>query len=67
VEYSGPPRRSRNLDERLMVRFQSEYRRLAAFLWRRLSPRSRLRRAAYILDLGDRVLALGFYRGVIAL
>jgi hypothetical protein len=50
-----------------MVRFQSEYRRLAAFLWRRLSPRSRLRRAAYILDLGDRVLALGFYRGVIAL
>jgi ketosteroid isomerase-like protein len=45
VQYDGPPRRSRNLEERLMVRFPSLYRRLAAAFWRLLSPRSRLRRA----------------------
>jgi hypothetical protein len=43
VEYSGPPRRSRNLEERVFVRFPSLYRRLARVL-SRLSPRSRLRR-----------------------
>jgi ketosteroid isomerase-like protein len=45
VEYSGPLRRSRNLEERLMVRFPSLYRRQAALVFRWLSPRSRLRRA----------------------
>ena len=46
VEYSGPPRRSRNLEERLMVRFPALFRRLFAFAQRRLTnPRSRLRRA----------------------
>jgi ketosteroid isomerase-like protein len=43
VQYSGP-RRSRTLDERLFVRFPSLYRRQAALLFRRLRPRSRLRR-----------------------
>jgi ketosteroid isomerase-like protein len=45
VQHSGPARRSRNLEERLWVRFPSLYRRQAALLFR-LSPRSRLRRAA---------------------
>jgi ketosteroid isomerase-like protein len=45
VQRSGPPRRSRNLEERLWVRFPSMYRRQAALVLR-LSPRSRLRRAA---------------------
>jgi ketosteroid isomerase-like protein len=45
VQYSGPPRRSRNLEERLWVRFPSLYRRLAALVFRLLSPGSRLRRA----------------------
>jgi ketosteroid isomerase-like protein len=44
VQQSGPPRRSRNLEERLMVRFPSLYRRLAALVFGLLSPRSRLRR-----------------------
>jgi ketosteroid isomerase-like protein len=44
VEDSGSRRRSRNLEERLMVRFPGAYRALAA-LAMRLSPRSRLRRA----------------------
>jgi hypothetical protein len=46
VPCSGPPSRSRNLVERLMVRFPYLYRRLTAFAQRRLpNPRSRLRRA----------------------
>ena len=45
VQYSGPPRRSRNLQERLTVRFPTLYRRVAALALRRLSPRSRMRRA----------------------
>jgi hypothetical protein len=45
VEHGGPPRRSRNLEERLMVRFPSLYRRQGVLLQRLLSPRSRLRRA----------------------
>jgi uncharacterized protein len=45
VQCSGPPRRARNLAERLMVRSPALYRRLAALGWRRLSPGSRLRRA----------------------
>jgi ketosteroid isomerase-like protein len=45
VQHSGPPRRKRNLEERLIVRFPSLYRRLAALVFRLLSPRSRLRRA----------------------
>lgn len=40
----GTPRRSRTLDERLIVRFPSLYRRAAALVFRLLSPRSRLRR-----------------------
>ena len=44
VEESGPPRRSRNFEERLLVRFPSLYRRPAALVQRRLSPHSRLRR-----------------------
>jgi hypothetical protein len=40
---SGPSRTSRNLTERILVRFPSLYRRPAA-LFSRLSPRSRLRR-----------------------
>jgi ketosteroid isomerase-like protein len=44
VQYSGP-RRSRNLEERLMVRFSGVYRALSALVLRQLSPRSRLRRA----------------------
>jgi ketosteroid isomerase-like protein len=130
VRYSERPRPSRNLEERLMVRFPSLFRRLAARVFQ-LSPGSRLRRAvlrrallsgwasfdrrdlavnamffapdvefefpagmqtlglsgsfrgrridalgrifevwdatesepAYLLDLGDRVLNLGFWRG----
>jgi hypothetical protein len=42
VHYTGP-RRSRNVQERLMVRFPSLYRRLVPLVFR-LSPRSRLRR-----------------------
>jgi ketosteroid isomerase-like protein len=45
VQPSGPPRRSRNLVERLMVRFPSLYPRFAALIFGRLGPRSRLRRA----------------------
>jgi hypothetical protein len=45
VQYSGPPRRSRNFEERLIVRFPSLYRRPAALAWRLLSPHSRVRRA----------------------
>jgi ketosteroid isomerase-like protein len=45
VQQSGPPRRSRNLVERLMVRFPSLYPRFAALIFGRLGPRSRLRRA----------------------
>jgi ketosteroid isomerase-like protein len=45
IQYSGPPRRSRNFEERLMVRFPSLYRRVARLVLRLLSPRSRLRRA----------------------
>jgi ketosteroid isomerase-like protein len=43
VQCGEPPRRSRNLEERLMVRFPSLYGRLVALLQRLLSPRSRLR------------------------
>src|SRR5919198_1844 len=45
VQYSGPPKRSRSLEERLIVRFPTLYRRSAGLTFRRLSPRSRLRRA----------------------
>ena len=41
--HSGPPTRSRNLEERILLRFPSLYRRLTRVLGR-LSPRSRLRR-----------------------
>lgn len=41
--HSAPPTRSRNLEERILLRFPSLYRRLAQVLTR-LSPRSRLRR-----------------------
>jgi ketosteroid isomerase-like protein len=41
--HSGPPRRSRNLEERIWLRFPAAYRCLALVL-SRLSPRSRLRR-----------------------
>jgi hypothetical protein len=44
VQHSGPLRRSRNLEERLLVRFPSLYRRLGT-RFSRLSPRSRLRQA----------------------
>lgn len=44
VSHSGPSRRSRNLEERLIVRFPGVYRALAALVLRRLRPRSRLRR-----------------------
>jgi ketosteroid isomerase-like protein len=44
VEQRGPPRRSRNLEERLMVRFPGVYRAVAALVWCLLSSRSRLRR-----------------------
>jgi ketosteroid isomerase-like protein len=43
VPYSGPARRSRNLEEHLLVRFPSLARRQALIIGR-LSPRSRLRR-----------------------
>jgi ketosteroid isomerase-like protein len=45
VHHSGPARRSRNLEERLMVRFAGAWRVQAALILRALSPRSRLRRA----------------------
>lgn len=45
VQISGPSRRRRTLDERLMVRFPGGYRALAALGLRLLRPRSRLRRA----------------------
>jgi ketosteroid isomerase-like protein len=41
--HGGPPRRSRNLEERMLVRFPALYRRLAR-AFGRLRPRSRLRR-----------------------
>jgi ketosteroid isomerase-like protein len=44
VEHGGPSRRSRNFEERLMVRFPSLYRRLSALVFG-FSPRSLLRRA----------------------
>jgi hypothetical protein len=44
VQYSQP-RPSRNLEERLMVRFPGAWRALSALVLRLLSPRSRLRRA----------------------
>jgi hypothetical protein len=44
VERGRPPRRSRNFEERLMVRFPSLYRRVSALVFG-LSPHSRLRRA----------------------
>jgi uncharacterized protein len=44
VQHKGLPKRSRNLEERLMVLFPGVYRRGAARLLR-LDPRSRLRRA----------------------
>src|ERR671937_177157 len=43
VPYKGP-RHSRNLQERVMVRFPFLYRRLAALVFGQLGPRSRLRR-----------------------
>ena len=45
MEYVREPRRSRNLEERLMVRFPGAYRALLAAGQRLFSPRSRLRRA----------------------
>jgi ketosteroid isomerase-like protein len=45
VQCNGPPERSRNLEERLMVRFPGLYQRWAALALRRLRPGSRLRRA----------------------
>jgi ketosteroid isomerase-like protein len=60
VQRSGPPRRKRDVVERLMVRFPSGYRRLAAGLFPRLGLRSRLRR-----DLLRRAMISGwdaFYR-----
>jgi hypothetical protein len=45
VQHSGRPRGSRNLEERLMVRFPGAWQALSALLQRLLSPRSRLRRA----------------------
>ena len=44
VRRTGPPRRSRTFDERLIARFPSLYRRGAAVFFGRLSPRNRLRR-----------------------
>jgi hypothetical protein len=38
VRHSGPPRRSPNLEERLIVRFPSLYRHQATLLWRLLNP-----------------------------
>ena len=45
VHDGGPPRRSRNLEERLTVRFPGAWRAVTALGLRLLSPRSRLRRA----------------------
>jgi ketosteroid isomerase-like protein len=62
VQCSGPPNRPRNLAERLMVRFPSLYRRLAALAQRRLlNPRSRVRRA--ILRSGNISGWAAFNRG----
>ena len=44
AQHSGPPKRSRNFEEHLMVLFPALYRRQAA-LFLGLSPRSRLKRA----------------------
>jgi ketosteroid isomerase-like protein len=44
VESNGPLRRSRDFQERLMVRFPGAFRRVAPLMFR-LGPRSRLRRA----------------------
>jgi hypothetical protein len=44
LQYSGP-RSSRNLEERIIVRFPRTWRALSALVQRRLSPRSRVRRA----------------------
>lgn len=44
VQYSGPPKRSRTMEERVYARFPSLFRRLAR-ISSRLSRRSRLRRA----------------------
>jgi hypothetical protein len=41
--HSGPPRRSRNIEERIWLRFPAVYRRQARIL-SRLRPRSRLKR-----------------------
>jgi uncharacterized protein len=45
IQCSEPPKRARNLEERLMIRFPSLYRRVAQLVLRLLSPRTRLRRA----------------------
>jgi ketosteroid isomerase-like protein len=45
IEYSGPPRLSRNFEERLTLRAPLLYRGLTLLVMRLLSPRSRLRRA----------------------
>jgi hypothetical protein len=45
VQCNGPPVRSRNLEEHLMVRFPGLYQPLSALVLRLLSPDSRLRRA----------------------
>src|SRR2546426_8902377 len=45
AEFSGPTRVTRNLEERLIVRFPGLFRRLSALIYRRLSRDSRLRRA----------------------
>jgi ketosteroid isomerase-like protein len=54
VPHSGT-RRSRNLEERLMVRFPGVYRALSALAVRRLPRRARVRRA-----LGSRAIASGW-------
>jgi hypothetical protein len=45
VEQGGPSRRSRNLEDRFIIRFPALYQRLAALVFARLSPSSPLRRA----------------------
>jgi ketosteroid isomerase-like protein len=45
VQHGGVPRRSRNVEERLMVHFPGVYRALSALGQRLLSPRWRLRQA----------------------
>jgi hypothetical protein len=44
VQHSGAPRRSRNIEERLMIRFPGVWRAVTALGLRLFSPRSRLRR-----------------------